>query len=169
MSPRLSKHRPFVMFSVGLPCTVVGLIVIIGVGVPLAIRLALANSTNVNGGFALLDQRLPAASNASSQGPWIEPWPLSVSVRSGVSMGVSMPVVETIGRCAAANSTMVVPTGLLVVALIGTSPLLATHRLPALSKTIPSGPLNAADEITTAGISALVPVMLSCAAVNTRM
>src|SRR5579883_2676939 len=134
MSPRLSKHKPLVAFNVWLPCTVVGLIVVIGVGVPLAIRLALANSTNVNGVFALLDQRLPAASNASSHGPWMDPWPLSVKVISGVSMGVSIPVVETIGRCAAANSTMLVPTGLLVVALIGTSPLLATQRLPAPSK-----------------------------------
>src|ERR1700736_4769218 len=92
MSPALSKHRPFVAISVGLPMSMVVLMVTAGVGVPVAIRLALANSTSENVPPELLDQRFPLESKASSQGAWIEFCPLSVNVRSGVKFGVSMPL-----------------------------------------------------------------------------
>src|SRR5580704_9232832 len=84
MSPALSKHRPLVSFSVELPLSVVGLIVMVGVGVPVIARFALANSTRVNGVLELLDQRLPEESNANSQGPCTEPLPSSLRTRVGV-------------------------------------------------------------------------------------
>src|SRR3954451_11337683 len=92
--------------------------------------------------------------------------PSSLRVTSGISAGVSMPVAGGAGRSAAANRTIVVPAGL-VVPLAVTEPLLATHRFLALSKAMPRGPLNAVDEITTAGGRLFVPVIASCAAVNT--
>src|ERR1700741_740179 len=64
---------------------------------------------------------------------------------------------------------MVVPESLMAPLAPGTPPLLATQRLPALSKTIPRGPLKAAELMTTVGISGLVPVMASWAAVYTWM
>src|SRR3984957_6796374 len=169
MPPRLSKHRPFVPLRVALPISVVLAIVTAGVGEPAAARDAFANSTRENVPPELLDQRSPLASKASSQGPWIELFPSSLRVMSGVRSGVSMPLPGT-GRCAAANSTIDVPVALMapvVLPATGTPPLLATQRLPELSKAIPNGPLKAAELMTTAGTVAFVPVAINCAAVNT--
>src|SRR5580704_3691366 len=169
MSPRLSKHRPLVPLSVALPMSVMLAIVTAGVGVPVAARDAFANSTRENVPPELLDQRLPEASKASSQGPWIELFPSSLRVISGVRSGVSMPLPGT-GTCAAANSTIEVPVALMapvVLPATGTPPLLATQRLPEPSKTIPNGPLKAAELRTTAGTVAFVPVALNWEAVNT--
>ena len=118
----------------------------------------------------LLDQRFPEESKASSQGPWIELFPSSVSVIFGVRSGVTMPLPGT-GRFAAVNSTIDVPVALMapvVLPATGTPPLLATQRLPELSKTIPNGPLKAAELMTTAGTVAFVPVAPNWEAVNTR-
>src|SRR6185312_11045327 len=84
----------------------------------------------------------------------------------GVRSGVTMPL-PGVGRFALANSTMVVPSGLVVLFAPGTPPLLATQRFPMESNTMPSGPLKAAEVITTAGTVALIPVPIICAAVNT--
>src|ERR1700722_18179537 len=169
MSPMLSKHRPLVPLSVALPMSVVLAIVTAGVGAPLAARAVFANFTRENVPPELLDQRLPEESKASSQGPWIELFPSSVRVMFGVRSGVSIPL-PTTGRFAAANSTIDVPTALMapvVLPATGTPPLLATQRLPALSKATPNGPLKAAELMTTAGTVAFVPVALNWEAVNT--
>src|SRR5581483_4629123 len=164
------KHKPFGASNVGVSPSVAGLMTVLGNAGPVLVRFALVYSTTVNGGLALFDHRLPAASNARAQGAMMEFWPSSLSTTSGINAEV-VAVAGTAGRFAASNLRMVVPAPVVlavpVAVVISTPPLLATHRSPALSSAIPRGPLKAFDTRVTAGVSVLVPVIASCVALKT--
>src|SRR5487761_1004403 len=151
-SPELSNAIPLGEFRLASPLTMAELNVTAGVGLPLAVKLALENWTTVPGELALLDQRLPVLSNASAHGPWMEPLPSSDSIMLGVR--VTLPL--AVGSVDALNSKIVVV------------PLLAIHRSPLESKAIPSAPLKAGvDLIVIFGIT-FAPDAINCVGVNSN-